>query len=801
MKIKGKIFIVATLLFLSISLLATYVVSPFSIFHFVGPAAGVASAIVIAWGIAALWPIVFASFLYFVIHSFSDDKPIYLSVAVISLLAIILQATWARHLTSQVVRHQRWLKSRENLFIFVLKLGPLASAISAFSALIIVVLDNQSIHGSFLYVFVITWASSMLFTLFLTPLLLFTQDNQPLSVTKRVFVSIASILAAIAIGLLFRTSQNVQQHQRLDDFKEAKESIQQSLSDELSTISMQINALSAYFSATTISKNSEVTFASFSLFAKKILLENPTISALEWAPIVKQNQRAQFVLKTEQQLQHPFHIIEQMLTGELKVSPTYDWYAPITYIYPMANNYAALGLDLNSQPDSLFSINQSVQRKQIIASPPLKLVQDDFSNLGVLIFSTIFNQEGDHHLNEMPLNAKIKASDHRQVAGYVIGVAQFKPFFDRIMKEANVLNIDVFVQDTSDLEPYIIYGHEPISINRKSEEIFIDVLSRQWQVVITEKQAWITQQQNWQAWSMIIGSTLGGSLFQLLILMMAVYSTELSGQVAVKTREIILAKEDSETKNIAKTKFLNTLNDELFTPINAIKGFAKQLKSTLTTVEQESVLKNINRTTANMLQLLDTVKYVSNIESGHITLNEETFDFYSFLKRIEVMLNAHSSIKDKTIFFLIHEEVPHFIDSDELRIQKLLIALIEAGQMLFNGEYLRLSVKAHTHQMRTATIFLVFTSQENETMNTGDQEKVTYREKQQFESDKVMSSTPMTMVKQVCQLMQGDVNYSELASGDCMLSASFKISMTSLDQQQAFQDLSFTDDSETQNGI
>ncbi len=60
-----------------------------------------------------------------------------------------------------------------------------------------------------------------------------------------------------------------------------------------------------------------------------------------------------------------------------------------------------------------------------------------------------------------------------------------------------------------------------------------------------------------------MGATLAGILFQLFILLMAVYSSELSAQVIRKTRELIIAKDQSEQGNMAKTSLLTALNKEI----------------------------------------------------------------------------------------------------------------------------------------------------------------------------------------------------------------------------------------------
>jgi len=783
---QGKNFFITTVLFLSVSILTTYAVSPFSFVNFIGPAAGVASALVVTWGAAALSGIAFAFLIYLFSISFFFDVNVSLPILLISLLAILLQSFWAKQLTYRVVRQQRWLKSRENLLFFLLKLGPLSSLVSAACVLIIIVLDNQAIEGSFFYSFMISWSGSMLVAIFITPMLLFTQGTQQLSFTKRLFVSIASILGALAIILLFKISQNVHQHQRIDNFQQANNQVKVLIKDEILSIGTQVKASSALFNA-----SDYVVAHEFERFAQSMGLQQGTLRAVEWSPIVKHKNRETFEKQMSKVLKRPFVITEQKLSGELFPSADYDIYTPITYIYPSTNNETAYGLDLNSHLDSQLAMHLALSTKLLIASSPMKLVQDDFSNPGILVFSAVFSKENEVKTDESHYRGQ------GQLMGYVLAVTQFKSFFEKLTYLDQIKNVGVFVQDVTQDEPYIIFGQQLAQKNRQVATTVIDVFSRKWQITVAEKQSWLVQTKNWQTWAMVLGGTLGGLLFQLLILMMAAYSIELSHKVVVKTRELILAKEQSETKSWAKSKFLNTLNDELYTPINAIKGFTEQLRREHNVDAREEITKNIASTTLNMMQLLDTARDISNIESGNMAIKSNTFDFYSFLKRIETMLNADKLAENKAIFFLIDDNVPHFIDSDELHIQKLLVTLNEAAQLLFFSKHIRLSIKAHIHQQKVASIFFVFTLQDDilfDQQEPANLQNNNAYQQMELKSYSIMSSMKMTMVKELCQLLKGDVKYSMLPSGEYMLSASLKVKITSFDQQQAFQDQSFMGD-------
>ncbi len=90
-------------------------------------------------------------------------------------------------------------------------------------------------------------------------------------------------------------------------------------------------------------------------------------------------------------------------------------------------------------------------------------------------------------------------------------------------------------------------------------------------------------------------------------------------------QDLIVAREEAETANLAKSKFLSSMSHELRTPMNAIMGFGQLLKmeSALTKSQQENVAEII-KAGGHLLNLINEVLDLSKIESGHIDFSIET---------------------------------------------------------------------------------------------------------------------------------------------------------------------------------
>lgn len=737
-------------------------VTPYSFTSFIGPAAGITTALVIAFGTSAFLGITVATISFCFYLSISLSLQIELSMVIIVLLAILLQGYWAKQLTLKETNKQNWLRSRQHLLLFLFKIGPIISLVAAFAVLVVVILESKTLDNNLFFTFVSGWSGSVLFSIFITPILLLTQGSQQLNLPKRIFIIISSILAFIAIGLLFKLSQNFQQHERFDAFTQVQSRILQGIRKEIDITISELNSLSAFMQA-----NENVNSKNFKVFAKQIFQANSSIRALEWAPIVHHKNREGFEIKYN-------NILEKGLTGGIHKAQSRTHYAPIRYVYPYQSNEPIIGLDVLTNSKHIISMDEVVSSKQIIASAPINLIQEEHAGIGIFFVAAVYSDSQERLAN-------VKAEESENLLGFVIAVVQLNEFFQYITS-SQAVKIDLFIEDITSEAPFILFGHQIDNSYRHVESTELHVNSRQWKISLAEQKPWQLQQKNWYMWGILFGSTLGGILFQLFILMMAVYSNELNAQIVRKTRELIIANEQSEQKNVAKTNFLHALSEELQTPLAAIKGFCQQL-SKADKQQESKIINNIELAQDNMEKLLRLVSDSSAFESEELNINNKLFDFYSFMGRIENMLLAKQSSTDMTsqsersISFVIHSEVPNFIHSDELKIQRLLIALCESTFELFNSKKMKLTVKVHNHHLGKATLLFIFTHDEIDATN----EIAPF---DHFLNGKIdLFNMQMALAKKVSQTMKGDINLAISESGERVLTASINISI-SVDELQ-----------------
>ena len=126
----------------------------------------------------------------------------------------------------------------------------------------------------------------------------------------------------------------------------------------------------------------------FRELVEKLLQRFPTIQAVEWAPYVSASERNWFELEAKRIF--PGYTISEL--GEASGSqpkPIGKDAFPVFYIEPLADNVTALGLDLASDPTRLNAIDASISKGVVVATAPIRLVQERSQQLGMLLIQYV----------------------------------------------------------------------------------------------------------------------------------------------------------------------------------------------------------------------------------------------------------------------------------------------------------------------------------------------------------------------------------------------------------------------------
>jgi signal transduction histidine kinase/CheY-like chemotaxis protein len=132
---------------------------------------------------------------------------------------------------------------------------------------------------------------------------------------------------------------------------------------------LRLEALHAFWLA-----SEEVRADEFELFTVDLIQGDPSIQALEWAPLVPAEQRAAFEAGASEHFPG-YRIRERSADGTLVPAAARAQYFPILYVQPVAGNEHAIGFDLASESKRREALDLGRDLGGPVATRPLRLMQ------------------------------------------------------------------------------------------------------------------------------------------------------------------------------------------------------------------------------------------------------------------------------------------------------------------------------------------------------------------------------------------------------------------------------------------
>ncbi len=203
--------------------------------------------------------------------------------------------------------------------------------------------------------------------------------------------------------------------------------------------------------------------------------------------------------------------------------------------------------------------------------------------------------------------------------------------------------------------------------------------------------------------------------------------------------KLLVALQEAQIANNAKTTFLSNMSHDIRTPMNAVLGFATLLER-----EAENPGKvreytgKIMASGKYLLNLINDILDVSKIESGKIVLVEEAFSFKELITSAEDVIRPLANAKEQSFCVEITNIKHDYLLGDDTRIHQVLINLLsnavkytpEKGNIWLRVsgldaqseqfEHIRIEVEDNGYGMTQEylkTIFDAFTRAENSMTN------------------------------------------------------------------------------------
>lgn len=182
-----------------------------------------------------------------------------------------------------------------------------------------------------------------------------------------------------------------------------------------------------------------------------------------------------------------------------------------------------------------------------------------------------------------------------------------------------------------------------------------------------------------------------------------IHAQELTEQLYVTQAELENAKFMAEKANLAKSHFLSNMSHELRTPLNAILGFAQLLEIGFPplTDTQNSRLQPIIKGGWYLLELINEILDLSVIESGKVSLLEESVSLCELLSECQELIEPLAKKRGVQLSF-IPCDANWCVHADRTRLKQVVLNLL-SNAIKYNRQQgtVEMSCMASTKGIRT----------------------------------------------------------------------------------------------------
>ena len=169
---------------------------------------------------------------------------------------------------------------------------------------------------------------------------------------------------------------------------------------------------------------------------------------------------------------------------------------------------------------------------------------------------------------------------------------------------------------------------------------------------------------------------------------LAELNTRLEELVALRTAELVAARDAAEAANRAKSSFLSNMSHELRTPLGGVTGMIDLALELAVDPKQADWLRRAKTSGEHLLSIINDVLDISKIEAGGLTIQPVDFSLASVIDSVTTVLSPTIDLKGLSFSVDVPPDLAQrAFHGDCLRIKQVLLNLLgNAAKFTAAGE-------------------------------------------------------------------------------------------------------------------